>query len=75
MKNKHDEIKPPNMPTTSTKQKNSHPGRPKLKKNENERVDDEDEGDNNDKVICKICQHDECECVESFDSEEKKKTI
>lgn len=41
--------------TTSTKQKNSHPGRPKLKKNENERVDDEDEGDNNDKVISKIC--------------------
>jgi hypothetical protein len=32
MKNKHKDIKPPNMPAT-TKPKNSHPGRPKVKKN------------------------------------------
>lgn len=33
MKNKHNEVKPPNMPTTTAKPKNSHPGRPKIKKN------------------------------------------
>ena len=39
MKNKHHEVKPPNMPNLS-KVKNAHSGRPKIKKNENEKLDE-----------------------------------
>jgi transcriptional regulator of heat shock response len=69
MKNKHTDIKPPNMPTGG-KNKIATQGRPKVKKHEEEKMPEEVEN-----TFCLICSQTECECVEEFDTEEKNKTI